>query len=58
MEVLHQGAREAREEMLLHASDHSDKIAEAYMEGREIPEEKKARAIRIETGSAPRITKQ
>lgn len=25
---------------------------------REIPEEKKARAIRIETGSAPRITKQ
>jgi molecular chaperone IbpA len=25
---------------------------------REIPEEKKARAIRIESGSAPRITKQ
>jgi molecular chaperone IbpA len=64
-ELLYQGIAAREFERRFQLADHVKVVGAGLANGlltielkREIPEEKKARAIRIESGSAPRITKQ
>ena len=64
-ELLYQGIAGREFERRFQLADHVKVVGASLANGlltielkREIPEEKKARAIRIETGATPRITKQ